>query len=705
MGLIDFKKLGVSGKVNLVVCLIVFIGFFVLSAILLTNIYQKSVENAYDYAKKESDIGSKLVEGNIGATKNQIFTIKETIRYAKYSKKMDRKDLISFLESNLKTSPNVLGLYTAWEANAFDNNDSRYINKRGHDSTGRFVPYAVKTENGINIEPLVDYDKDGAGDYYQIPKKTGMISLIDPYTYKIGGKDVYLTSLVVPIMENNKFVGLVGADFMIKPIQDMMAKMKPMGGYTALITGSGVIIAHGLDEKFIFKDAKTTKMVNEETLEKIKNGKQVQEIVHSDLTNSDVLRVFYPVHIDGTNNYWSFISVIPKAAILKDFYFYLNLLIFVLIALTVVIVVINISFINKILNPLKIVNKALIDISEGNLTAKINESELSNDEIGMIGHTLNLTVNKLRDLIGSVTKSVEDISASSQEMSASADQTAQGAQQTANSTQQLAQGTQNISSNVEHGATAISKMNDNIADISEHAKLVAKLGNDSESNANEGNQYVKKAVGKIDNIKTVVGEISVTISELGKLSSSIEQIVDLIKNIAGQTNLLALNAAIEAARAGEHGKGFAVVADEVKKLATQSAQATDNITEMIKEIQNKTGVAVRTMEKTTQEVDEGVTVVNEAGRALESIIDQVKAANIKIQDITKQIEGISVNSQEVVSMIENVSAVTEETASSAEEISSITEEQTASLEEISASSQTLAKIAESLNKQVSIFKL
>jgi len=248
-------------------------------------------------------------------------------------------------------------------------------------------------------------------------------------------------------------------------------------------------------------------------------------------------------------------------------------------------------------------------------------------------------------------------------------------------------------------------MNKAVQGVSEEAKVVAKIGNDTETDANTGAEHVKKAVNKIESIKKVSEDISVNISELGKLSSEIEQIVDLIKNIAGQTNLLALNAAIEAARAGEHGKGFAVVADEVKKLAGQSAGATEKITSMIKEIQNKTNIAVTTMGKATTEVEEGVLVVNDAGKALENIISQVKTTNTKIQGITREIDGVAKTSEDMVKMIENISAITEETAASAEEISSITEEQTASLEEISASAQTLAAVAETLTKQVSVFKI
>jgi methyl-accepting chemotaxis protein len=703
--ILNLKKMGISAKVNLLVCSIVLFGFIVMSAIILTNIYSKSLSNAEDLAKKEAMLGAASIEGDLNKTKYELNRIKDTIVFAKDTKSLSRIEVISLFKKYVQNNPEILAFYTLWEPNKFDGKDNDYVNTAGHDQTGRLIPYLVKTSKGVSLDALIDYEKEGAGDYYLLPKKTGLISLIDPYIYPIDGKDVLIASLTMPIFDkNNSFIGMVGADFKVDYIQGLIEKIKPMGGYTALSAMDGKLVAHGLDKKWIGQNLQKAG-VSDEVVNMLKEGKGHKEYAFSKAYNSDTLRIYTPIHIKGTNSYWSFITVIPKSAILADFYFYLNLILAILVILITIIVFTNIQFINKLLNPLKIVNNAMINISNGDLKTEINESDLSNDEIGSLGRTLNSMAKNLRGLIGQVNKSIEDISASSQEMSASTDQTAQGAQQTAKSTAQMAEGAQNISSNVEQGAISVNTMNKVIQGISEEAKLVAKLGNDTELNANEGNKYVKNAVEKIDSIKTVAEDISVTVSELGTLSSQIETIVDLIKTIAGQTNLLALNAAIEAARAGEHGKGFAVVAEEVKKLATESAGATDKITNMIKEIQNKTGVAVNKMDRATHEVEEGVTVVNEAGKTLENIISQVKTANTKIQEITGQIDNVAFNSQEVVSMIENISAVTEETAASAEEISSITEEQTASLQEISASSQTLAKIAEHLNKQVSIFKV
>ncbi len=374
-----------------------------------------------------------------------------------------------------------------------------------------------------------------------------------------------------------------------------------------------------------------------------------------------------------------------------------TLLIFLLIGY------IFIGFYFSVVDSISLLVKEAEKISNGDLT--VNISLDTKDEIADLSDSLNKVVKNLGHLVNNVVKSVEKISTATDEMYASADQTSQGSQQTAMSTSQLAQGAQEISTNVDQGANTIDNMNKVIQEISRKAIDIAKLENETEINANEGSSYVQKAVGKINNIKAVAGDISTTVSRLGTLSSEIEIIVDLIKSIAGQTNLLALNAAIEAARAGEHGKGFAVVAEEVKKLATQSAEATDKITSMIKEVQSETGLAVNKMDKATNEVEEGVTVVNDVGTSLKNIIKQVTTANHEIQGITREIEGLAQNSESVVRMVENISAITEETAASAEEISSITEEQSANSQQISANSQILTKISEEVNKQLSLFKI
>ncbi|EKE04795.1 MAG: hypothetical protein ACD_20C00002G0002 [uncultured bacterium] len=362
-------------------------------------------------------------------------------------------------------------------------------------------------------------------------------------------------------------------------------------------------------------------------------------------------------------------------------------------------------FIARIIaRPLEEMIKCIEKDENGNI--QIKEVQVnSKDEVGQLGMALNALTAQVRKFVEQVARTVEEMSAGSEEMSAATEQTAQGAQQVATSITQLATGSQEQASSVTGCLENINKISKAIQLISENSGETVNISKNTETNAGAGRMQAAKAVEKINQIKLTSVDTSKTIKDLGKLSSDIEVIVDLIKNIAGQTNLLALNAAIEAARAGEHGKGFAVVADEVKKLASQSAEATDKITGMIKEIQNKATEAVTAMDNGVNEVEDGVVTIESVGEALESILNAAKEASGNIQEISNEVNSLARNSDNVVKMMEDISSITEESSASAEEISSITEEQTASLEEISASSQSLAKIAENLQKQVAIFKV
>jgi methyl-accepting chemotaxis protein len=379
------------------------------------------------------------------------------------------------------------------------------------------------------------------------------------------------------------------------------------------------------------------------------------------------------------------------------------------VLITFVIILILIIFIlvytaKKISDPVVKLTDVGTQMADNDFTVKIQDNH-SNDEIGELSKTFKKLSENLSKLISDISKAATNVFSSAHEVNSATEQTAQGAQQVATSIEQLANGANQIAHSVDQGVVNINTLNKVIHEVAEDANIVSQLGNETEINANEGRTYIENAITKVNNIKDVSAEVSAKISKLGTLSSEIEQIVVLIKGIAGQTNLLALNAAIEAARAGEHGKGFAVVAEEVKKLADQSATATDKINGMIKEIQQETSLAVNTMNIASGEVDQGVIVINDAGEKLVNIIEQIKAANNKIQEISGKIKDITHNSDDVVKMMENISTITEETAATAEEISSISQEQTASLEEINANSSLLTQIADELNKQVSVFKI
>ncbi|HEY9854269.1 MAG TPA: methyl-accepting chemotaxis protein [Stenomitos sp.] len=142
--------------------------------------------------------------------------------------------------------------------------------------------------------------------------------------------------------------------------------------------------------------------------------------------------------------------------------------------------------------------------------------------------------------------------------------------------------------------------------------------------AAHGQAATQRTLTGLGNAHAVMADLLAVIRKLGDSSSEIGKIVEVIDDIADQTNLLALNAAIEAARAGDHGRGFAVVADEVRKLASRSAQATKEITKLIREVQGETSRAVAASENGTQALSEGLQLAREGEQYLTAIVTAVE---------------------------------------------------------------------------------
>lgn len=329
----------------------------------------------------------------------------------------------------------------------------------------------------------------------------------------------------------------------------------------------------------------------------------------------------------------------------------------------------------------------------------------SKDEIGQLSKSVNHTSSSLRGLIGSINDATEQIASSSEELFASAAQTTTGTEQVTYTAEKLATEANYSVETANKSAAVMEEMSMGIQRIAESSTNVSEVANKTKSIAELGNEKIQLSVQQMRAIGQSVQLTGTKIKKLDEHSQTIGEIINVINNISSQTNLLALNAAIEAARAGEHGKGFAVVASEVRKLAEQSAQSTNQIAELIKEIQVNTYESVEAMQTVTKEVESGSIVVNDAGSAFNDILEHILQVADNIQDVSATAQTMSAYSEEVSASVLEVKATSSQTSEGTETIASASQEQLAAMEEISSSAQALRVLAGNLQLEMKKFKI
>ncbi|HBL05138.1 MAG TPA: methyl-accepting chemotaxis protein [Aeromonas salmonicida] len=588
-------------------------------------------------------------------------------------------------------SANLLGVYAVFEPDQLDGEDSNYhgSGELGANDKGRFSTYWARVDGKIEAEVqdesvLADESPTAAGgvenDWYRCSIRSKALCLLEPYLDDVGSQKVLMTSVTVPLLEQETLLGMVGVDISLATLQSLVKEMDQ-----ALYDGQGKVLLVSHEGRAAGVDGFDVTLGSP-------LGQQYQALA-GDLKgwigqgqtmtrwspDGTLLQTFVPVSMRGTEHKWGIYIELPRTVVLAsarqlqdELSSQANGSVVTQLVIGGVISVVALLCIwlmaRQIVAPIRAVVARLKDIAtgEGDLTQRIDLHR--DDEIGELAKWFNSFLNKLQSTISQVIDTVAGTRAS-------AEQAAQVAERTSAGMQAQYQ-------EVDLVATAFEELSATALQVAGNANSAVAAANQADTSAQEGKYVVADTQEAMRKLMAVISDAKPVVERLAANSDNINDILVVIQGIAEQTNLLALNAAIEAARAGEQGRGFAVVADEVRNLAGRTQNAIVEIQTLIGQLQSGTEAVVKAIMTGHSQADVTLTKVDLSVSVLEQIIHAVATIhqmNEQIARAAQEQSGVADEINRNVSNIRDVShTIRAEAATSAEngrELSALADKQ------------------------------
>jgi len=499
----------------------------------------------------------------------------------------------------------------------------------------------------------------------------------------------YATSIIRKLSENNGVIVIdVQAGQMMKPISQLKIGENSIIGF---VTQDGAESLYGTTESSVFKDLSYYKKTLSTTegsgysFEKYK-GKEYL-FLYSEVGNTGA----------------TLCALVPKSEILKQANEIKTLvIIFVLIACALA-TLIGTLIASGIGSEISKLTKSIAKAAKGDLTTKFDTKR--KDEFFVLSQSLKGMMEEMRTVIKEVAEVGTRVSNSANSLSGTSTNIL-------DSTKNISLAIDDIGSGVTQQATDTEQCSNMMVDLSNQINRVYQNTYEIEQIAKETTNIIGEGIVIVDelnsksNATTDITHVVIReIEELELQSHNIQNIIKAINDIAAQTNLLSLNASIEAARAGEAGRGFAVVAEEIRKLADQSSEASNQIKEIVNEIQDKTKTTATSAKQAKSIVESQTEALSIATITFEKINKHVDKLISNLNNIADEVKGIEAAKDNSLDAISNISAISEETASSSEEVSATALEQINSVEYLSRSAEELAEEARVLERSILMFKV
>lgn len=353
--------------------------------------------------------------------------------------------------------------------------------------------------------------------------------------------------------------------------------------------------------------------------------------------------------------------------------------------------------------PLKEMAVKVNALATGDLTQTLKSKGCQ--EINKVVLDFNQAVEGLRRLVRGINEHAQMLALASNELRDASVNTGKAAGEVATVIEELTKASSEQTKQVEQTANTINELGSLVRTVSDDTTNMAFMSQKIADSAKIGQKVTGDVVMGMSSLYETTQKIHSVIGEMNQTSAEINEVASLIGNVSEQTSLLALNAAIEAARAGEHGKGFSVVATETGKLAEQSKQASQRISNLINQMIGRSENAADVIKQGIEQAQESSTLTTQATGTFQSIFKELGEVVRKINEVAESAKQMAERNEAMIGAVTQLSAISEEGMASTEEVAASVEEQSAGAEEVASLAENLADLAEKLKQSTTAFKI